>query len=189
MNRKPPRRTPWQEPDETPVVLPHAVITVTEAGVLDVTVDGADFPAPEGGTWTRSTFGTLLDGITQDRTITVRIEVHETDGTVFTDIIRARRRTTPQRPKIESEDQHGKHATIKGNKAPEPELVEVTADGFVPGEDVAVAIIVSHTDATGTGAARTLLDKAQLGSLLHDGAGEVVVFGRVSGTTHVRRLP
>ena len=37
-------------------------------------------------------------------------------------------------------------------------LAEVTAKGFVPGEDVAVATIVAHTDATGTGETRTLID-------------------------------
>lgn len=186
MNRKQSRRAPWQDSAETPVVLPHVVITVTEAGALDVTVDGAPYPPPpeEGIDWTRSTFGALLDAITVDRTIAVRIEVHETDGSVFTDIIRARRRTTPAPPKTDAEGQRGK----RSKKAREPRLVEVTADGFVPGEDVAVAVIVSHTDATGAGAARTLLDKDQLGSLLGDGTGEVVLFGRVSGTSHVRRL-
>lgn len=187
MNRKPLRRATWQEPDETPVVLPHVVITVAEAGVLDVTVDGADFPPPEDGAWTRGTFGGLLDAITADRTSTVRIEVRETDGSAFTDIIRGRSRPTPERPETEPQDQRGAHAKNKGTQG--PVLVEVTADGFVPGEDVAVAVIVSHTDATGTGSARTLLDRGQLASLLRAGTGEVVLLGRVSGTLHVRRLP
>lgn len=186
MNRKPPRRAPWQEPEQAPVVLPHVVITVAEAGALDVTADGAPFPPPQDGVaWTRNTFGSLLDAISQDRTISVRIEVRESDGNVFTDIIRARRRTTPRPPETDPEEQRGKHT----KKAREPRLIEVTADGFVPGEDVAVAVTVSHTDATGTGAARALLDAGQLGSLLGDGTGEVVLFGRVSGAVHVRRLP
>lgn len=76
-------------------------------------------------------------------------------------------------------------------KGPGPELVEVTAAGFVPGEDVALAVIVSHTGATGTGLARALLDQAHLSSLpgAGTGTGEVVLLGRISGTTHVRRLP
>ena len=64
----------------------------------------------------------------------------------------------------------------------------MTGEGFVPGEDVAVAVIVSHTDATSTGYARTLLDRGRLRSLLSDGGGEVILFGRISGTVHVRRL-
>lgn len=186
MTRKPPRRTPRPESEETPVVLPHAVITVTETGVLDVTVDGTDVPPPEGEAWTRSTFGPLLDVLTRDRAITVRIEVHESDGSVFTDVIRARRRTTPEPPEPEPEDQRGKH--VKSNTKRRPDLVEATGEGFVPGEDVAAAVIVCHTDATSTGHARTLLDRGRLRSLLSDGGGEVVLFGRISGTINVRRL-
>ena len=66
-----------------------------------------------------------------------------------------------------------------------PRLMEVTADGFVPGEDVAVATIVSHTDATGNGEARALIDL----DTLPDAAGqEVILLGRISGTFPVRRL-
>jgi hypothetical protein len=63
-------------------------------------------------------------------------------------------------------------------------LAEVTAEGFVPGEDVAVAAIVSHTDATGAGEARALIDLDDL----PDGTHEVILFGRISGTVAVRRL-
>ena len=48
-------------------------------------------------------------------------------------------------------------------------MAEVTAEGFVPGEDVAVAAIVSHTDATGTGEARALIDLDD--SLSHSSVG------------------
>lgn len=186
MTRKPPRRPARHEQEETPVVLPHVIITVTEAGALDVTVDNAPFSPPQDSApWLRSTFGDLLDAITEDRTIAVRIEVRESDGTTFTDIIRARRRTTPQPTDAESEDPRGKHVT----KGRGPELVEVNAEGFVPGEDVALAVIVSHTFATGTGLARALLDQPHLSSVPRDGAAEVVLLGRISGTTQVRRLP
>lgn len=188
MTRTPPHRTSPHKSEETPVVLPHVVITVTETGALDGTVDGTDFPPPsDGETWTRSTFGALLDAITADRTITVRIEVRETDGTVFTDIIRARRRTLPPADAEPSEPASG-----RGKHTPKPRgpaLAEVTGNGFVPGEDVAVAVIVSHTEATGTGDARTLLDLDRFRPVLRDGPGEVVLLGRVSGTLHVRRLP
>lgn len=188
MTRKPPHHATRPEPEDTPVVLTHAVITVTETGALHVTIDGTDFPPPsEGGTWTRSTFGPLMDALTRDRTITVRIEVHESDGTVFTDIIRARRRTTPEPPETEADTEGG--TQVKASSKRRPDLVEVTGEGFVPGEDVAVAVIISHTDAASTGHARMLLDRGRLRSLLSDGGGEVVLFGRVSGTVHVRRLP
>lgn len=189
MTRKPPRRT-RPEPEETPVVLPHAVITVTETGALDVTIDGTGVLPPEGETWTRSTFGPLLDAVTRDRTITVRIEVHENDGSVFTDVIRARRRTNPEPPdaQAKTESEHERGSPVTSRRKGRPDLVEVTGEGFVPGEDVAAAVIVSHTDATSTGHARTLLDRERLRSLLPDDGGEVMLFGRISGTIHVRRL-
>ena len=67
-----------------------------------------------------------------------------------------------------------------------PHLVEVSGDGFVPGEDVALAVIVAHTDATGTGDARALLD---LDTLPDGPTHEAILFGRISGTLAVRRLP
>ncbi|WGP06176.1 hypothetical protein QFE97_00080 [Bacillus subtilis] len=165
------------------MVLPHVVITVAETGALEVTVDGAAFSPPaEGQVWTRGTFGVLLDAITKDRTVAVRIEVRESDGTVFTDLIHARKPKPPEPVETKPREPRGKHTQV-------PELVEVTGEGFVPGEDITVALVVAHTDATGTGHARALIDTSRLAGLLDDGIGEVVLLGRVSGTLHVRRLP
>lgn len=192
-DRNPRGRTTFEQPDETPVVLPHVVIIVTESGALDVTVDGAAFPPPAAGSeWTRGTFGPLLDAVTKDRTIAVRIEVREVDGKVFTDLIRARK---PAPPPLPDDDPAGpgtrRARRAKHTKQHEssPVLVEVTGDGFVPGEDIAVAVIVAHTDAVGTGAARALLDRRQLDTVLAEGPGEVILYGRISGTTVIRRVP
>ena len=191
--RNPLHHTSSQQPDETPVVLPHVVIAVTESGALDVTVDGTAFPPPAAGSeWTRGTFGPLLDAVTKDRTIAVRIEVREVDGTVFTDLIRARKPTPPP-----PDDEPAGPGTQRSRRAKHttqhepPVLIEVTGDGFVPGEDIAVAVIVAHTDATGTGAARALLDQQQLDAALPEGddAGEAVLYGRISGTIVVRLVP
>ena len=184
------RRPAGLEPSQSPVALPHVVITVTGTGALHVAVDGAPFPPPAADTqWTRSTFGALMDAITEDRTIAVRIEVREVDGSVFTDIIRIRtRRPTPPLPP----EQGAEHATRRSRRTharPAVGLVEVTGDGFVPGEDVAVAVIVAHTDTGSSGAVRSLLDVGQIDAVLRDGTGEVLLFGRVSGTIQVRRLP
>jgi hypothetical protein len=181
MNFTSPRRPGPNDDDTTgPVELPHVLVTVAEDGTLTVTVDGTPFASPEATAWTRATFGPLMDAITKDRTIAVRVEVRENDGTVFTDILRTRK---PQRAVAPSEapvpeTRRSRHALRV------PRLAEVTAGGFVPGEDVAVAAIVSHTDATGTGEARTLIDLDDL----PDGTPEVILFGRISGTLAVRRL-
>lgn len=188
MASKKPRRTTGQDPTETPVLLPHVVVTVAENGVLDVTVDGAPFPPPQqDSAWTRSTFGELMDAVTADRTIAVRVEVRESDGSVFTDLIHARKPNPPEPTGASLSEPGGRNSKSKRQQA--PELVEVTGEGFVPGEDIAVAVVVAHTDAAGTGHARTLIDTTRLADLLDNGTGEVVLLGRVSGTLHIRRLP
>ncbi len=75
---------------------------------------------------------------------------------------------------------------LSPRRAALPAFHSVEATGFVPGEDVAVAVIVSHTDATGTGHARALID---LDTLPDNRTHEVILFGRISGTLAVRRLP
>lgn len=181
MNLTGPRRSgPGDDETTAPVELPHVLVTVAEDGTLTATVDGTPFASPDGSAWTRATFGPLMDAITKDRTIAVRVEVRESDGSVFTDILRTRR---PRRAVVSSEapvpeTRQSRHARRV------PRLAEVTAGGFVPGEDVAVATIVSRTDATGTGEARSLIDLDDL----PDGTHEMILLGRISGTLAVRRL-
>lgn len=175
------RSGPNDDEAMTPVELPHVLVTVAADGVLSATVDGTPFPSPDAGAWTRATFGPIMDAITKDRTIAVRVEVRESDGSVFTDILRTRK---PRRAAAPSETpvpetRRSRHARRV------PRLAEVTAHGFVPGEDVAVATIVSHTDATGTGEARSLID---LDDLPDASTPEVILFGRISGALAVRRL-
>ena len=182
MNLTSPRRSTTTDDDDTtgPVELPHVLVTVAADGTLAAMVDGTPFASPDGSAWTRATFGPLMDAITKDRTVAVRVEVRECDGSVFTDIIHPRtpRRAAPLPKRPMPETRRSRHARRV------PRLMEVAADGFVPGEDVAVATIVSHTDATGTGEARALIDLDDL----PDGTHEVILFGRISGTLAVRRL-
>ena len=182
MNLTGPRRSnPNDDETMAPLELPHVLVTVAADGTLTATVDGTPFPEPEAAVWTRTTFGPLMDAITNDRTVAVRVEVRECDGSVFTDIIRPRapRRAVALPEKPVPETRRSRHARRV------PRLMEVTADGFVPGEDVTLAVIVSHTDATGTGDVRALIDL----DTLPDAAGhEVILLGRISGTFAVRRL-
>lgn len=66
-----------------------------------------------------------------------------------------------------------------------PELVEVEATGFVPGEEVAVAVILQHGSAEPDGRARALINRAEVAD---PDAAEVVLLGRISGTAAVRPL-
>jgi|SRR5690625_118857 len=166
------------EPESVPVSIPVVVLDVHADGTVTATVDGKPLePDPFAPPWLRSSFGQIIDRATNDRTTAARVEVRESDGTSFTDIIAPRRRQAPQ-PKPEAE-----------KPAPLPVFFTVEGDGFVPGEDVAVAVITGHTDAAGTGAARALIDPAQLAPDAAAGVVEVLLFGRISGTTIIRRLP
>lgn len=182
MNLSRPHHSRDHEP-EVPVDLPNVVVTVAADGTLTAAVDGIARPQPSAGAWTRATFGPLMDEITKDRTVSVRVEVRECDGEVFTDIIHARKPTPPSR----AAEQEPVPGTRRGRRAAAPRalrLMEVEGEGFVPGEDVAVAIIVDHTDATVAGTARALVD---VDELPHGSTGEVILFGRISGTTAIWR--
>src|SRR5699024_6386690 len=124
MTRKPPRHATRPEPEDTPGVPPPAGITGTEGGGLDVPLAGTDVPPPEGKAWTRSTFGALLDVLTRGRAITVRIEVHESDGSVFTDVIRARRRTAPEPPDTEAKTDDERETQVTSRSKRRRDLVE-----------------------------------------------------------------
>ncbi|WP_366521954.1 hypothetical protein [uncultured Microbacterium sp.] len=158
--------------------IPLVVLDVREDGTVAVTVDGSPLhPDPFAPPWRRSSFGQIIDRATDDRTTPARVEVREADGTTFTDIIAAQRRRAPQ-PPPESEEPTSR-----------PVFHAVEGDGFVPGEDVAVAVVTGHTDASGTGTARALIDPARLAPDAAGGVVEVVLFGRISGLTIFRRLP
>lgn len=165
------------EPESVPVSIPLVVLDVHEDGTVTVTVDGKPLaPEPFSPPWRRSSFGQIIDRATNDRTTAARVEVRESDGTSFTDIIAPRRRRAP----------HSKPDAEK--PALRPVFHTVEGDGFVPGEDVAVAVITGHTEAAGTGTARALIDPAQLNADASGGVVEVVLFGRISGTVVVQRV-
>lgn len=172
------------EPESVPVSIPLVVLDVHVDGTMAVTVDGKPLELdPFAPPWRRSSFGQIIDRATNDRTTAARVEIRESDGTIFTDIIAPCRRRAPQ-PKPESESESDSESPT-----PTPVFFTVEGDGFVPGEDVAVAIITGHTDAARTGAARALIDPAQLAPDAAAGVAEVLLFGRISGTTIIRRLP
>ena len=171
------------EPVPMPVTIPTVLLQVRADGTVDATIDGHPLLPPEGiGRWRRSSLPQIIDHASTDRTIPVRIEVHEVDQTVFTDIISARPRQPT--PTVETDPERGPRRGRRALPPQSPHLVEVSGDGFVPGEDVALADIVGHTDATGTGTARAIVDL----DLSTGATSEVLLFGRISGTSAVRRL-
>ncbi|MBS1698872.1 MAG: hypothetical protein JST25_10790 [Actinobacteria bacterium] len=165
------------EPDSVPVSIPLVVLDVHEDGTVAVTVDGSPLhPEPFAPPWRRSSFGQIIDQATNGQTRPARVEVREADGATFTDIIAASRRKSRPEPAVEPP------------ASARPVFHTIEGGGFVPGEDVAVAVITGHTEAAPTGNARGLIDPAQLAP---DTAGgvEVLLFGRISGTAVIRRVP
>jgi hypothetical protein len=155
---------------EVPVELPHVLITVADTGTLTVAVNGEPHtPPPFAPPWDRSTFGTVVDDLLAAWGCPLRVEVREADGTTFTDII------TPKARRARHE---------QPTPTALPRLVELAAAGFIPGEDVAVAVVVGHNDASGEGTARALLDTTQLAGTA---TGEVILLGRISGAVFVGR--
>ncbi|MFG3398241.1 hypothetical protein [Streptomyces parvus] len=160
--------------DPVPAVLPNVVIAVADTGEVTVTIDDAPYaPEPFAPAWRREDFARLIDQITDQRHSAIRVEVRESDGTVFTDIIAPARRHTPEAA-----------PDPQPASTPTAEFVEFRGAGFVPGEDVAVAVVITHTDARHDGTARSLLDSVQLDT---SPSREVILLGRISGTLEIGR--
>ena len=166
-----------------PLSIPHLVLTVHDDGTLTATVDGELLEPPTfAGPWRRSSLSQIIDRATHDRALPARIEILENDGTVFTNLI-----TPVSRLRTPETTEPTESAALDLPSPAEPGVpvfLTVEEGGFVPGEDVAVAVILSHTDATSAGSARSLIDPSQLGP-----TGEVVLLGRVSATLVIRQLP
>jgi ribosomal protein L39E len=159
-----------------PVTIPLVVLIVHRNGTITVTKDGTILTPPAHTTWRRSSLPEIIETASERRTVPVWVEVRETDGASFTDLFPAQ--PQPQHHEEPPAASKPRHA------GPDRQLAEVRAEGFIPGEDIAIASVVGHIDAAKDGTARTLIDPAE-----HPGVSEVVLVGRVSGTLAVRRLP
>lgn len=165
--------------DPTAVVMVR--IVVAEDGTLSVTVDGAPYLPPEfSPPWRRSAYPHIVDAISQHTGQTLRVDVIEIDGRVITDY-----RTPPKpRPAI-PEPAAAPVTSAPQPAAPQvpvqavPRFAQLAGSGFVPGEDVAVAVIISHTETAPNGIARALIDSRYLAACP---TGEAILVGRISGT-------
>ncbi|GAB3633525.1 hypothetical protein GCM10027421_28780 [Microbacterium shaanxiense] len=180
-----PDTPPSPKPDPGgPITVPAVEFSIDGDGAMTVTVDGVLYmPEPFAPGWRRESFPAILDALTAQYRSPLRVQVQEADGSTFTDIITPpRERPTPKPWEMPAPDD----AVPAPVRAAPAVLHQVAGAGFVPGEDVAVAIIHAHTDATGDGTARTLLTAEQAAAAV---TGEVILLGRVSGTLTVSRVP
>lgn len=147
-----------------PVVMPLVEVTVDKKGYLTVTLDREPYSAD--GSLTRDDLKRVLDDIAADLGTAVRVEVHEADKSTFNDIV------TPDRPKLRM---------VKTVREATTSIGEVAGDGFLPNEEVAVAVVVAHQVASTDGSARLRLPPA----LLEAHPGLVVLMGKESGTVMI----
>ena len=169
------------------MIVPVVEFTITAEGAMTVTVDGMEYlPEPFAPGWRREAFPTILDALTAQYRSPLRVQVHEADGSTFTDIITPpRERPTPKPWETRASAPAPVAVVSPPVRAAQPVLHQVAGAGFVPGEDVAVAIIHAHTDASSDGTARTLLTAEQTALAV---TGEVILLGRISGTLTIERI-
>lgn len=165
--------------DPTDVVMVR--IVVAEDGTLSVTLDGAPYLPPEfSPPWRRSAYPHIVDAISQHTGQTLRVDVIEIDGRVITDY-----RTPPKPRPVSPEPSAAPQPSAPKPVAPAapveamPQFAQLAGSGFVPGEDVAVAVIISHTETAPNGIARALIDSRYLAACP---TGEAILVGRISGT-------
>ena len=141
-----------------PVVLTVVHVAIDPDGVLAVDVDGV----PHGSelTRTRGDLRAVIDEITSDLGAPVRVEVHEADGSTFTDV------ATPT-PASAAEEQP--------RTPPPPALAGA---GFQPGEEVALAYVVVRQNADANGHASLNLPPALIAAT----RGGLVLLGMTSRT-------
>lgn len=173
------QRNTTRSSSESSLNLPFADIRVDERGAMHVTLDNRDFPPPDlGPKWNRARFGELLDALSEHRTRTVRVEVHEYDGSVFTDIVHATRSGQVADEPRPSSSRRARHRTAH-------QLIELHGTGFIPGEDVTVALTLSSAEGSADGTARAVIDLSQIS----DQNSEILLIGRISGVIVVEQLP
>lgn len=184
------RRDRRQHSEETstgqavPPVLPVVRVTVLAADQVEITVDDELLMS---GPIDRASLGRVLGAIVTDRGVPVRVELSEADGRRFSDIItpvprRSEFAPPEEVPPPQSATTHVSAPADASTVSPwaPPRLHRIEAAGFIPGEDVAVAIIVRSSSADPQGTAHALVDETELPE---HGLG-VLLFGFISGTIH-----
>lgn len=159
--------------------MPHVIVQVTEAGTLEVTVDGETVP-PKGEreAWTRASFGELIDTVTHSRAIPIRIEVHESDGSVFTDIIQSVRRPHPA---VKTQEPAKQPAAEPVQSKADRKLAAVRGVGFVDGEQVSIAVVTREATCSASGVVEATVPRSRL-----HGARQVILYGQESGRTQIQ---
>lgn len=152
-----------------PVVMPTVQVTIDGEGRLDVLLDQEPYSSDRA--LQRSDLKRVLDEMAAELGTPIRVEVHEPDGATFTDIVvpgRTGGEPAPEPP------------TASRCRAAMSSAFGITGEGFVAGEEVAVAVVVAHQVAGQDGSAQLHLPPAVLAA-----QRGVVLVGRTSGALAV----
>lgn len=167
-----------------PPVLPVIRVVVRSDDDVEVSVDGTTLVS---GTISRSALGAVVSSIVAERAVPVRVELTEADGRQFADIVMPEPPRSPFAPPAATPAVSAAAPALVPVPPPPaasptgitaPLLYRVEGDGFIPGEDVAVAIIVRAASADHRGVAQALIDSRELPAE----SGGVLLFGYISGT-------
>jgi hypothetical protein len=141
-----------------PIVLSTVQVHIDNEGLLSVELDGEPYAADR--QLSRAELAALLDEITTDLDTAVRVEVLEADGTTYADIA-----TPPERPA---------QAAAEPSRIARPHAL--AGAGFDPGEEVALAYVVTRQRSDADGRASINLPPALLAAT----RGGLVMLGLTS---------
>jgi hypothetical protein len=148
-----------------PVVMPLVEATVDTDGYLAVALDREPYSADQ--TLQRHDLQRLVNGIASDLETPVRVEVHEADGSTFTDIV------TPERRAADPSTKQVQRTVLAS-------AFGISGGGFTAGEQVEICVVVARRIADDEGTAQLRLPPAVLA-----GHPNVVLIGRTSGAVAV----
>ena len=134
---------------KVPVVLTTVRFDINTEGGLEVSVDGQPYAA--GRRLSRDDLRAVLDEITASLGTAARVEVHEADGTTYSDI------ETPAE----------NAASDAMEPEPETSTPSLAGTGFRPGEQVALAYVVARQEADADGKTAINLPPALLSATRH----------------------
>ncbi|MAP64377.1 MAG: hypothetical protein CMH34_11690 [Microbacterium sp.] len=163
-------------------VLPLVRVAEHDDGTVTVTLDGNLVVS---GPIERSRLGRVLSAVAEQSGGPVRVELTATDGRVFADVLRPPTRPSPFAPPVPPPTELPEPLRAPSHAANTiHELLEVRGEGFIPGEDVQVAAILTASSAAPDGAARGLVDASLIGAPIR----ALALIGGVSGTLAIRYL-
>lgn len=172
MTRDSVTRQPWQETGDqhvdVPVVLPSIVIHPNNGNGDTVTmvINARTVPRPI----RKAELGRLLSHVLDHHGRPVRVEVHDPDGTVHADILTPARFTRPANT----------DTNPAGPSSPStPQHPGLSADGFLPGEEVHLAVVATTHTADRVGALHVPLPKRPR----RHRDRPIIIFGTQSATT------